>query len=456
LAFVACQSKGAAPGSDAGGTGGAAGAGAGGSGGVATGVGGSAGAGNGGGSATDGGLDGALSSVAACTPGVGSGPGSSTEVDCNDPGTTFGVPNGAAVYGKTYVLPSPLIPGADNALSFDLTGSGPSFDFELWGANTPCKAEELLWWGPFGAGTQCAQFRPTQAFPYILFVYRHMYYASSYSFSTPRSMMCPGGTCPMGTTGTGKLSAAPITAPIGNYELTRYDRVALGWDMTLGGSGRMTVSWLGDAKKAGQPQPLSAGVFRLPATDPYGDAWYCIGDGSTFTEIDSTDALMGLTSVKVSLRGITRLGDCGATPGSGSLSATMYLSSTSATQFGADIAGTIASWTGTNLMMNQYCAGPFCNFRFRGPSQSHFLHLTTTADNLGVGTTAPVPVTEATWLVQASATQPFSMACSTAGTLDYKINDTSTLELANVTGPIACPGTPISNDQLDLTVDWQF
>ena len=75
---------------------------------------------------------------------------------------------------------------------------------------------------------------------------------------------------------------------------------------------------------------------------------------------------------------------------------------------------------------------------------------------MSVGTTGPVPVTEATWLVQASTTQPFSMACSTEGTLDYKINETSTLQLAKVTGPIACPGTPISNNQLDLTVDWQF
>jgi hypothetical protein len=72
---------------------------------------------------------------------------------------------------------------------------------------------------------------------------------------------------PMGTTGTGKTSDAPITAPLGNYELTRYDRVALGWDMTIGRTGRMTVSWLGDVKPAGQAQPLSAGVFRLPATD---------------------------------------------------------------------------------------------------------------------------------------------------------------------------------------------
>ena len=77
-----------------------------------------------------------------------------------------------------------------------------------------------------------------------------------------------------------------------------------------------------------------------------------------------------------------------------------------------------------------------------------------TADNLGVSTTAPVPVTEATWLVQASTTEPFSMACSTEGTLNLNNNGPSTLQLAKVTGPLACPGTPITNNSLDLTADW--
>ena len=38
---------------------------------------------------------------------------------------------------------------------------------------------------------------------------------------------------------------------------------------------------------------------------------------------------------------------------------------------------------------------------FRGASQQHFVHVTTTFDDLGVGTTAPVAVTAAVWLVQA-------------------------------------------------------
>jgi hypothetical protein len=76
-------------------------------------------------------------------------------------------------------------------------------------------------------------------------------------------------------------------------------------------------------------------------------------------------------------------------------------------------------------------------------------------DNLGVSTTAPVPVAEATWLVQASTTEPFSMACSTEGTLNLNNNGPSTLQLAKVTGPVPCPGTPITNNSLDLTADRQ-
>ncbi len=462
-ALVGCHSSGGASGGGGGGgvpagTGGSGVAGKGSGGTGFAGKGGASGAGGapltgGGGAAAGGAGGGGLPASAACTPGVASGPLSDTELSCTNDGTTFGVPDGAAVYGKVYVLPSPLVAGANNALSFVLTGWGP-FNFELWGTNTPspCTAEELLWWGPFGAGTQCAQFKPSKPYTHVLFVYRQIY-KSNYSFATPSSMLCPGGTCPAGTTGTGKTSDAPITAPLGNYPLSRYDRVALGWDMTIGGSGRVTVSWLGDAKPAGQAQPLSAGVFRLPATDPYGDAWYCIGAGSTLTQINDTGPIAGLKTVQVSLRNITRLGNCGTTPGSGTLSAAMDYAPNSSALF-ADISGSITSWAGTGLTANQYCAGPSCNYRFRGASQSHFLHLTATAD-LSVNTTAPAPVTEATWLVQPSTTEPFSMACSAEGTLNLNNNGPSTLQLAKVSGPIACPGTPIPNDSFDFTAERQ-
>jgi hypothetical protein len=392
--------------------------------------------------------------VAACMPGttVAAAASSPSEVWCDTDGTTFGVPNGAAVHGYTFLLPSALIAGADNAFSFEVTGSAP-YDFELWGTSTLCKGEELLWWGPFGAGTQCAQFRPSKAYPNILFVERQMY-SASYAFGTPRWTMCPGGTCPAGTTGTGKLSTADVSAPIGNYEFDTFDRLPGGADITLGRSGRMIVVSSGDLRIVGMAQPLTAGVFRLPATDPYGDAWYCIGEGSTLTW--NEDGSGFFKNIQLSLRGVTRLGACEETPGSGSLSATIYPSTTSGTYFAADVTGTtspISSWGGTNLAATEHCSGSTCNFRLRGASQGHFVHVTTTSTDLNTPAPAPVPVTSATWLVQPSSTQPFSMACSSEGTLDYQVNDTSKLQLAKVSSPRSCPGTPLSNDRLDLTID---
>lgn len=390
--------------------------------------------------------------VAACSPGVfyqvpftdGH------ELSCNKYGWEYGIPNGEAVYAKTFILPKPLVPGADNALSFDLTGAGP-FDFELWGGDTTCAAEELLWWGPFGAGTQCAQFRPSKAFPYILFVQRKMY-KESYSFGTPSATMCPGGTCPSGTTGAGKLTDVPLSSPVGNYVLHRFDQRAGGWDVGVGVGakyGDLTLVWKGDVQKHGTAQPLAAGVFRMPATDPFGDAWYCVGEGSTLTQIDDGSFLK---KINFSLRGITRLGDCGDVPGTASLSATINQSTTSGTYYAADVAGSISSWLGTNLPANLDCGGATCSLRFRGVPQQHYLRVTTAMD-LTMPPTTAVPVTWATWLLQPSGTEPFQMTCATEGSFLYQPDGTSKLQLAKVASPRSCPGTPIPNDSLAFTAD---
>jgi hypothetical protein len=41
----------------------------------------------------------------------------------------------------------------------------------------------------------------------------------------------------------------------------------------------------------------------MPATDPYGDAWHCIGDGSTFTDLIGRGG--GPQAFQLSLRGVT-------------------------------------------------------------------------------------------------------------------------------------------------------
>lgn len=389
------------------------------------------------------------STVTRCSPGITLAPTSTgnSEIWCNVYGWELGIPNGASTSATTFVLPSPMVSGADNAFSFVLTGAGP-YNFEVWGTDTPCKAEELLWWGPFGAGTQCAQFKPSKPYANILFVHRQMY-SASYVFVTPSWTLCPGGSCPGGTTGTGKQSDAPLTAPLGNYVLNGLDRVGGGWEVFLGHSGRMTVAAQGDIKQAGVAQPLSAGVFRMPSTDPYGDAWYCIGEGSTLTQIPED---IGIKGVQFSLRGITRLGECGDVPGTESLSAMITPSSTTGTYFAGDLTGTIPSWTGSNFAASVSCSGVECNLRFRGSPQQHFIHATTSTAPDG-GDPKPITVVSATWLVQADSTKPFAMACSKSGSLTYSRDSTNKFELSKMSTPRACPGTPVANSSLDFTAD---
>jgi hypothetical protein len=446
-----------------GGATGSGGTGGSGTGGLVAGSGGMAGAGSGGtsaagglggsemsvvdgGSADSAGADAGIPESAACMPAAGTGPLASTEVFCAGLGTMLGVPNGAACTGTTHVLPSPLVVGVDNAVSFISSYAGP-FNLELWGSNTACKAEELLWWVPLSVGTHCAQFRPSKPYTHVLFVYRRM--TSPGFFVYARSTLtCPGGTCSMGTTGTGKLSDTPLTAPIGDYELGRYDGLYDVLDMDLGHSGRATVSWTGTPRvKVGEAQPLSAGVFRMPATDPFGDAWYCTGEGSTLTQM----RLSTMESYRFSMRGVTRLGDC-APDGTSSISASLYPTQPNSGSFVADIAGTISSWNGTNAFADYRCHSSICNMRFRNAGQEHAVHVKTMLSDITLGTMGPTPVTAATWLVQPTATQPFAMACSSEGTLDYTLLAPSTLQLAKVSTPRSCPGTPIANDHVDFTV----
>ncbi|MEP6653508.1 MAG: hypothetical protein ABJA82_09135 [Myxococcales bacterium] len=189
----------------------------------------------------------------------------------------------------------------------------------------------------------------------------------------------------------------------------------------------------------------------MPATDPFGDAWYCAGEGSTLTEVRKDNGFT--SSLQFSMRGVTRLGECGETAGTASISASIYPSSTTGTYFAADITGTISAWNGTDMVASPNCYGSACNMRFRNAGQEHFVHVQTTLTDISLDTMGPTSVTSAVWLVQPSTTQPFAMACSSEGTLNYKSNEPSTLQLAKVTSPRSCPGTPIANARLDFTVE---
>lgn len=377
-------------------------------------------------------------------------------VYCYDPPYSnswqFEIPNSYAIASaETYVLPTPLVAGATNAFSFDMSGNAPD-NYEIWGTDSNCgSAQELLWWGPTANGVLCAEFTPTKAYSRLLFIDRQMYAVSNYAGGGTTIRMCSGGTCPAGAYGEGKKSNTTLTAPLGNYTLNRFNRTYAFWDITVGFWGNMLATLQGYLQDAGTAQPLSAGVFRMPSTDPYGDAWYCMGAGSALTVVN--DSWGQLSHVNFSLRGITRLGDCATLSGTNALSATMSSGVGSVT-------GTPSAWAGSQFTANNFrCENTSCFFPLIGSPAYEFAYLQNSGDTgtQSSPTHATVPVTQATFFMQADRTQPFQMVCSTSGSLVYEpAYDAAThFELSNVSSPVTCPGTAIANDQLDFVADWQ-
>src|SRR5262249_21225688 len=110
---------------------------------------------------------------------------------------------------------------------------------------------------------------------------------------------CPAGTCAGGSQGHTKTPGVDLFAPAGAYPATGSGASPGPWQWDLPPNGHILfVS--GGAVPDGGAEALAGRVFRMPHDEPFGDSWYCIGEGSTFTS-------SGAGRV-VSFRNITRLG----------------------------------------------------------------------------------------------------------------------------------------------------
>jgi hypothetical protein len=398
--------------------------------------------------------DGATAS-AHCTPGTtGIAPWTFYSWDSCAPPTypeaeQRGFPNGHNLNLQSFAWPSAMIPGIRNAFSLAISGNGP-IDIELWGNHSLCgNAEELLWWTPLASGTLCAEFTPSQAFTHATIVYRQIH-NGNYAFGPSAVTMCPGGSCPGGTVGEGKQPGTKLVAPIGNYEQMSADWFAGGaWELVFGGQGRIISGWLGNYNQMDKPQALGPGVVRMPGSDRFGDAWYCIGDGSFV--VPRIDGSGFHRAFEVSLRGLTRLGACAGASGTGSLSASIANNE-------AALTTSITAWQASKLQADlDSCTGQRCSFRLVGDPQLYAIITQNSGDTGSYysPTHATVPVSEATCLFQPSRTAPFQLACATSGSLYYDpgTTGTSTFTLSNLGNPVSCPGAPVDDDQLDFTVE---
>jgi hypothetical protein len=394
-------------------------------------------------------------SGAVCSPGqtVSAVNGGSSRVTCYKPPYSWpwemGIPNGNedTVSVISYHLPTPMTPGATSAVSFEIGGNAPC-NFEIWGTTTTCgQAAELLWWAPFAAGTHCAEFVPSAAYSDVLLIHRKMYEISNWAYSAVTTTLCPVGTCQGKPTGNAKSTSAAISAPPGAYPINRLDLFNRGWDLMIGTKGRVVMVPEGSRGVFEQVLPVAAGVFRLQGTDPYSDAWYCMGSGSTVVQHKGESG--NTNSFDLAMRNITRLGVCADHVGSGTLAASF--SNTTAA-----LSGTLANISGSAVSVERVdCFDVDCRFRLHSEPKFHFIfaNLGTSPGTYTTPTHQTVPVLEGAIFTQLAATERFELACASSGTFLYEPTGTTTLSLTNVGPALACPGAPVTNAAYDMRME---
>jgi hypothetical protein len=191
------------------------------------------------------------------------------------------------------------------------------------------------------------------------------------------------------------------------------------------------------AAQDGGTASVVGGVFRTSRADPFGDAWHCIGEGSTFSFVGSTHLF--------SFKNISRLGACKDQQGTGI---------TSFTQNGsyANVTSTFDALTATALFANPgACQSNECWFPFSAPRLSTPLQLFL-GEDLGVPDgTEPLrgTVEEASWLEVPTDGSPLSLWCGTSGTVRYELLGSTQVEIGGMSGPFACPGEPVARSTFE-------
>lgn len=365
------------------------------------------------------------------------------EKSCYVDPVVFQIPNPSAVFSvRDFALPNPMVANVPYAISEVVKGYGP-LSLELWGTDSECgKGKELLWWAPMMSGIVCAEFIPTAAHSHVLAVLRQLKDADFLHYHQELGL-CPAGTCPAGACGNGLAPGKALSAPLGGYATGSGMSNYRTSDASIPGGGQLTlVSPSGrSALTVGEVRALSHGVFRMASTDPaFGDAWYCLGEGSTMTQLDEKNAT-------ISFKNITRLADCSKKTGSNT--AMLEIA-----EYRATVTSTLAELVGTDLNSNQRCVTQLCRFSVSAAPKFTWLGLRT-AQDLGTNsapTRVNADVVEAEWLVQESDDAPFRMACATTGNVLYDPEATTKVTLSNVSSFVSCPGEAIANNTLEIAL----
>jgi hypothetical protein len=364
----------------------------------------------------------------------------------NDPFLESRVPNLVNAAVTRFELARALTPNVRAAVVVNIELPDARMAVELWGAKAECGAvEELLWTSKSTGKTLCAEFVPSQAFTRLVAVFRRLdEFSGSFSVWPSELSLCASDSCAETPDGEGRSASLTPRPLIGFYKITGGGALP-GYDWHVGAWGRMVLAR--DSSSSNLPtitQQLASGIFRMPPHDPYGDAWYCVGEGSTVVHNRESK------TYTVDLNNITRLPSCSKGTDSASIS---DLPKT----FVSDVTGTLSPFNGTQLFTDLFCRSNLCSFSFRNDATSSYSFLQLETDTDPETYSFPPRMTRAVlradWFYLPQARTPFQRACGASGTVHYDADATTSVSLTNMSGLMtSCPGLPVADNRLTLTL----
>lgn len=356
--------------------------------------------------------------------------------NCYEDRLEYDLPNPIDTSIRSIAMPTPLEAGVASAISLGISGGGP-VEMELWGTDGECgAAKELLWRNDLSARIHCAEFTPAMSHSHVLLVTRQ-FADSNYLFQITGIGLCSGGSCAE-PNGTGVSAGETLTATQRGY-LYGGDGLYKGYAATLGVWGRLFM--LGDASPGeGDTMEIATGLFKAPTPfEPYGDAYYCIGAGSTVTRNADDEGF------EVSLRNITRLGSCEEVSGNGTLTLTR-------TNDESELTSTLEPLNFTDDIVNGSCSGTMCDWSLSEAPKFVWIDYWAAEDlgNYSEPTLVESAVTQAAIFHQLDDDAPLELACGSVGTTYYDHDGTTTLQVDNLSDFTSCPGEPIDDDSYDF------
>lgn len=266
----------------------------------------------------------------------------------------------------------------------------------------------------------------------------------------PELAFCPAGSCPAGAEGQGLEPSSPVTPAPLVYVNATVGQDQRSFDLGLDVYGH-AVLMLDSSKQAkGTPNEIKQGVVRLGPDDPFGDAWYCVGKGSTVVEVVNDPGAFEYVTHQVSLKNLTRLPACASKVGTGTASLEITAEGTTITSSFGDLGLT------NPYAQEQSCVGTNCKFLIAetesgDPKRWLFVTPAKSVGNYFEPTNTATDIATSILFNRLSPSLPIEISCSQSGSLTYNPAGTTSISLESMSQYFACPGEPVALDQLDFS-----